>query len=416
MRWGFTPAYNLPMKTVRTFDIAVVGRGAVGAAAALGLAQSGLKVCWIGPASLSTAAAHAPTDWDARVFALSPATRDLLRSLRIWDALPVQRMAPVHDMRVYPGPQSDAPELHLDAYEGQVDALAWIVENRELMRTFNGALGFAHVDAIDDELVATAIEGEGAAGRIVLSLASGKQVAARVAIAADGADSTLRGLAGIEPRIRDYGQRAVVANFDTTLPHGDTAFQWFGPELGVLALLPLPPDHPASGRASMVWSAPEALAEELLALSHEALAERVGQASHHVLGNMTVITGPQSFALRIVRLPRLIAPRVVLVGDAAHAMHPLAGQGMNVGFGDVAQLLEVVRAREPFRDLGDTLLWRRYERARREAVAMMQDVTDGLQRVFGSLPAPLAGLRDLGWRAVARSNFIRRRLVAQAVR
>ena len=395
------------------FDVAVAGRGAVGAAAALGLAQAGLSVAWIGPAPRP--AADAP-GWDARVFALSPGTRELLRALRVWDALPAARIAPVYDMRVYPGPQADAPELHLDAYSGRVDALAWIVENRTLMRPLEDALRFAGVTALDDAVTAMTPEGSGAAGRTRLEFESGRSVSARLVVAADGADSTLRALAGIEPRVREYGQRAVVANFDTSLPHGDTAYQWFGPELGVLALLPLPADSPEVGRASMVWSAPDALADELLALDPDALGARVAEASHGVLGRMTVITPAQGFALRLIRVPRLIAPRLVLVGDAAHAMHPLAGQGMNVGFADVAEMLSVLRSREFYRDIGDTLLWRRYERARREAVSMMQDATDGLQRVFGPLPAPLAGLRDLGWRAVARSGWLRRQMIARAAR
>lgn len=395
------------------FDVAVAGRGAVGAAAALGLAQAGLSVAWIGPVPRPTADA---SGWDARVFALSPGTRDLLRSLRVWDALPAARIAPVHDMRVYPGPEADAPELHLDAYSGRVDALAWIVENRTLMRPLEDALRFAGVTAIDDAVTATAQEGSGAAGRTRLELESGRSVSARLVVAADGADSTLRALAGIEPRVHAYDQRAVVANFDTTLPHGDTAYQWFGPALGVLALLPLPADSPEVGRASMVWSAPEALAEELLGLDPDALGARVAEASHGVLGRMTVITPAHGFPLRLIRVPRLIAHRLVLIGDAAHAMHPLAGQGMNVGFGDVAELLAVLRGREFYRDLGDSLLWRRYERARREAVATMQDATDGLQRVFGPLPPPLAGLRDIGWRVVARSGWLRRQLIARAAR
>jgi 2-polyprenylphenol 6-hydroxylase len=393
-------------------DVVVVGRGAVGAAAALGLSQAGMKVAWVGPPSPPAEEGG----WDARVFALSPGTRTLLRALRVWDAMPAARIAPIYDMRVYAGPQTDAPELHLDAYTGHVDALAWVLENRTLTRTLDEALRFTGVTLVDDTVEAMSLAGEGPAGRIRLELGSGAAVSARFAVAADGADSTLRALAGIEPRVFDYGQRGVVANFDTTLPHGDTAYQWFGPELGVLALLPLPADAPDRGRASMVWSAPEALAAELLALAPEALARRVGEATHHALGDLSPLTPARGFPLRLVRVPRLIAPRLVLVGDAAHAMHPLAGQGMNVGFADVECLLAVVRGREFYRDLGDPLLWRRYERARREAVSLMQDATDGLQRAFGPLPGPLVGLRDLGWRAVASSPWIRRRMIAQAAR
>jgi len=401
------------MTSSRSFDLAIAGRGAVGAAAALGLAQAGLKVCLIGPQAL---AAPASDPWDTRVFALSPATRELLHTLRVWDALPAERMAPVYDMRVYPSASAVAPELHLGAYAGQVESLAWIVENRALMGVLDNALRFAGVEMLDDTVSDMQLTGSGPGGRIELALQSGRSVAARLAIAADGADSVVRTLAGIEPSVREYGQRGVVANFETRLPHADTAYQWFGDEIGVLALLPLPADDPTMGRISMVWSAPEALADELMHLAPEALAERVRLTTRNVLGEMAPISSAQAFPLRLVRVPRLIAPRVVLVGDAAHVIHPLAGQGMNLGFGDVACLLSVLKGKEFFRDLGDTLLWRRYERARREAVLTMQTATDGLARLFGPVPAPVAAIRDLGWQAVARSDWIRRRLVAHAVR
>jgi 2-polyprenylphenol 6-hydroxylase len=394
------------------FDVAVVGRGAVGAAAALGLAQAGLRVAWVGP--LDPGALAGSHGWDSRIFALAPATRELLQRLRIWDAMPAERIAPVYDMRVR-NDGGGTPELHFDAYRGRVDALAWIVENRSLMRPLAEGARYAGVSAVDDAVEGIDVDPPGTSGRARLRLARGRELSVRLVVAADGAESRLREWSGIGVRRHDYPQRAVVANFDTTLPHGDCAYQWFG-EHGVLALLPLPADAPDRGRCSMVWSAPHALADELLALPAEGLAARVGEASQRVLGELATITPARAFPLRLLKVVRMVAPRVVLAGDAAHVMHPLAGQGMNVGFGDVARILEVVRGREPYRDLSDELLWRRYERARREAVALMQDVTDGLQRAFDALPEPLVGLRDLGWRVVANSGWIRRRLIGQAAR
>jgi 2-octaprenylphenol hydroxylase len=408
-----------PSAAPRHVDAAVVGRGAVGAAAALGLAQSGLKVALVGPAPAPAAsipaapAVNAP--WDPRVFALSPASRSLLESLQIWDALDASRMAPVYDMRVHAGASATAPQLHLDAYRGQVPALAWIIENRNLQGTLDAALRFSPVQTLDERVSGLEVTASGPAGRARLSFESGATLSARFVVAADGTDSSLRALAGIEARWTDYRQTALVANFDTSLPHADTAWQWMHESLGVLALLPLPAGA-QPGRVSIVWSAPQALAEELLALSPEALAERVSQVTHEALGTLSPIGPVRHFPLRGVRSPRLMGDRLVLVGDAAHAVHPLAGQGMNLGFGDVQALLQVVRHREPIRDWGDPLLWRRYERARRGAVDTLQDVIDGLHRLFGPVPTPLALARDLGWRAVAASGWARRQLVAQAVR
>jgi len=152
------------------------------------------------------------------------------------------------------------------------------------------------------------------------------------------------------------------------------------------------------------------------------LAQRVAETAQGVLGALAPLTPARRFPLRLIEVDRLCQQRVVLVGDAAHVVHPLAGQGMNLGFGDVKALLDVLAAREPFRDLGETLLLRRYERARREAVAAMRVTTDGLQRLFDpesepALPGvlrPLVGLRETGWRLVASSPWLKRRLIAHA--
>ena len=396
------------------FDALVVGRGAIGATAALGLSRCGLRVAVVAPAQPAPSPLDGPGTWDSRVFAISPASRALLERLRVWDALDAARVAPVYDMRVYPSGREGAPELHFGAYEACVEALAWIVEGSNLSAALGRALSFAGVEDIDARVEAVDCT---APDHAALTLAGGHVLRTRLVVGADGARSPLRTMLGIAATERDYPQQAVVANFETGLPHRDCAWQWFG-EHGILALLPLPGE-----RASMVWSAPQELAGELLGHTPEALAERVAQASWHVLGGLRVLTAAQSFPLRLIRVDRTIATRAVLVGDAAHVVHPLSGQGMNLGFGDVAALLDVVARREPFRDLGDALLLRRYERARREAVAAMRLTTDGLQRLFGDhtglpLPGllqPLVGARELGWRFVAGSSWLKRRLMAHAV-
>ncbi|MEN9316635.1 MAG: hypothetical protein RIS35_3028 [Pseudomonadota bacterium] len=392
------------------YDAVIVGRGAVGVASALGLSRLGLRVALVAPA---VQAEGAQEGWDARVFAISPASRDLLRRLRVWDAIDHQRVAPVYDMRIWPDTRVDAPELRFGAYESCVDALAWIIEGRNLGAALERGLAFAGVDLIDGSVAGIDVSDP---ARTRLSLAQGCSVDARLLIAADGARSPTRALLGIPVEEYEYPQGAIVANFETARPHRDCAYQWFGSH-GILAVLPLP-----GNRCSIVWSAPKERIPGLLEITHEAFSREVAELASGMLGALSVITPPQRFPLRMIRVERVIAPRAVLVGDAAHAVHPLSGQGMNLGFGDVGALLETFERREPFRDLGDRLLLRRYERARREPVATMRATTDGLQRLFdpdsalGLPPAlrPLADLREVGWRLVQHSPWLKRRLIAHA--
>ncbi|MCD6671336.1 MAG: FAD-dependent monooxygenase [Burkholderiaceae bacterium] len=411
-------------------DVAVVGRGAVGVAAALALSRAGLSTVLVGAPPVPDALDESDA-WDLRVFALSPATRRLLESIDAWQALDVQRAAPVYDMRVFPAFGSQNDELHFSAYESCIEALAWIVEQRNLMRALDGAQHAAGLQVVDERFEsfdnAAQFVSAAPAPYVRLVLEGGRRIEARLVVGADGASSRVREAAGIDSRVSDYPQRALVAHFDTSLSHRDVAWQWFG-EQGVLALLPLPatpglPQVPA-GRVSMVWAAPHDLADELQAMTPEQLAARVQQATGSALGAMTSISRVAGFPLRLARASSLIAPRVALVGDAAHVVHPLAGQGMNLGFGDVEALARTLRERETMRDPGDRLLLRRYERARAEPVAAMRRTTDGLQRLFDPVrplaPQPIgAFLRSfvaMGWRAVARSGWIRKRLVARAVR
>ncbi len=389
-------------------DVIVVGRGAIGSACALGLIQAGLRVALVGPP-----AAAPPGEWDERIYAISPASRTLLEGLRVWQALDASRVAPVRDMRIYPHARTDAPELHFCAEEAGVESLASILENRNLMQALQRALAFTGVQIFDHPVVSASTSDAFAS----VTLNDGSRLQARLLVAADGARSPLRGLLGVVASEHEYPQWAIVANFAITRGHLGCAYQWFG-DHGILALLPLPGE-----RCSIVWSAPRPLAESLLSLPPSSLAQRVGALSQHLLGDLQALGETRSFPLRLILAERMAARRLVLLGDAAHALHPLAGQGMNLGFGDVAEFLSVIRGREPYRDLGDRLLLRRFERARREPVLAMKWATDGLQRLFSpdtepALPAllrPFAAARDLGWQAVAGIGWMRRRLIRHAV-
>ncbi|HET9023762.1 MAG TPA: FAD-dependent monooxygenase, partial [Burkholderiaceae bacterium] len=179
---------------------------------------------------------------------------------------------------------------------------------------------------------------------------------------------------------------------------------------GIVALLPLP-----GNRVSLVWSAPEALASQLQALDSAALAERVAARSRHVLGTLTMIGAVHAFPLRLLAVRRLVGPSLALVGDAAHVVHPLAGQGLNLGLQDVEALLEVVGQREPFRACGDPVVLRRFERSRAEAIGLMRFTTDGLARLFAVDDPVVRGARNAGMALVNRLTPLKSRLIRQAL-
>ncbi|MBV8634507.1 MAG: FAD-dependent monooxygenase [Burkholderiaceae bacterium] len=385
-------------------DICVVGNGAVGKAAALGFAQAGRSVTLLSPGAPAANGGH--ESWDVRVYALNHVAQVLLSRLKVWDALDAARVAPVEAMAIEGDGGSSAGKLGFDAYGARVGALAWILEDRNLNQALDAALRFApNVKQVAGRAAALAQGGATAC----LTLDNGDTLEAQLVVGADGAQSWLRSTCDIGYDYRSYGQRGVVTNFECEKPHHGTAFQWFCGAQGIIALLPLP-----GNRVSLVWSAPDVLAEQLLREPAARLAERLAPWAAEKLGNLTPVQ-PESikaFPLSLLRPHAVTAPRVALIGDAAHVVHPLAGHGMNLGFGDVEALLKAI---EGERDCGDDRLLRRYARARKEDVLLMQVTTDGLERLFGSEAGPLRFIRNAGMNLLNGLPVLKRRLIAQAL-
>ena len=242
--------------------------------------------------------------------------------------------------------------------------------------------------------------------RVEIRLEDGKVVTARLAVGADGADSWVRSAAAIEVRLRSYAQRGIVANFECARPHRNMAYQWFRRD-GVLAYLPLP-----DRRVSIVWSAPEAVARELLALPSAAFCRRVAEAGGEVLGALEPLTSPAAFPLSRMLAARMGHGRIALIGDAAHVVHPLAGQGVNLGLGDAHSLAGLLREAP---DPGDRLLLRRFERARAEDILAVRWVTDGLFRMFDADNRIAARLRNFGLNLTNSSTVIKTLLARRAI-
>jgi ubiquinone biosynthesis UbiH/UbiF/VisC/COQ6 family hydroxylase len=382
-----------------SFDLVIVGAGLVGASLAAALAGSGLTVAVVEPEPPAP-----PTDdWDSRIYAISPASAAFLAELGAWQRLDAARVQPVAAMRI----AGDAPgaRLEFSAYETGVAALANIVESGRLQHAL-----WLTLEGMGIRLMAPASPArlEVDARGVTLSLEDGTALAARLIVGADGAQSWVRRNAGLTARAEPYGQLGVVANFAVAQPHRGVAYQWFRPD-GVLAYLPLPGE-----RMSMVWSTPEARGRELLALGSAELCRRVAAAGHETTGTLELITAAKAFPLQRLAAESMIARRVALVGDAAHVVHPLAGQGVNLGFGDARALAEVLRGRGPA-DPGDRAVLRRYERARAEAILAMRSVTHGLVGLFGQPGVIPSRIRNVGLNLTDRLPVVKNLLVRHAV-
>ena len=362
------------------FDIQVRGSGIVGSAAALALSRQGLSVALVPPI--------APREDDMRAYALNAASVALLESLKVWAALPADARTAVYDMRVEGDGGGTA--LRFSAWQQQVRELAWIVDAAALEAELAAALRYA------PHVVHTA-----------------EPVQAALQVVAEGQASATREQFGVAFEVHDYGQRAIAARLATDEPHQGLARQWFrSPD--VLALLPL--DRPQAGHGlALVWSLPAERAAALLALDAAAFEAELMQATNGAAGQLRLASPRAAWPLALARAERVCGPGWVLLGDAAHRVHPLAGQGLNLGLADVAALARVVGERETWRGLGDVRLLQRYARERETATRAMLGLTDGLLQLF-SHPSPWAKeLRNRGLGLVNAATPLKRWLTGRAL-
>ncbi|MDH3759716.1 MAG: FAD-dependent oxidoreductase [Gammaproteobacteria bacterium] len=384
------------------FDIVISGAGMVGACAAYALAENGFRV------ALIEAAAPAKDDWpdadyDLRVSAISPRSRAILEGIGIWQQLEQARICYYEQMYIWH--QHGSASVGFDAVDLARDNLGAIVENRMLQRTLHRAcdkqsrIEWFMPDSVEQLLV------NNLAG-VELRLGSGSCLRAGLLIAADGRASPTRALAGLEVRRGQYRQTAFVANVDTEIPHAHTAWQRFL-ATGPLAFLPL-----ANGQSSIVWSCDDEFAQQLSAADDDEFAAALAQAFEHRLGAVTGCSARMSFPLGWHACDRWLEHSVLLIGDAAHGVHPLAGQGVNLGFSDVDLLARLVTDQA---HLGRQKQLRRYERQRKSETWMATMGFSGLKWVYGLEQKPLTGLRDLGMRVVEETPWFKRALMQKAI-
>jgi 2-polyprenylphenol 6-hydroxylase len=387
------------MKALET-DIIVVGAGLVGLAAAIAFAQQGKNVVLVDAKKSETTLKKA---WDERVYALTPATETWLKSMDVWAGVDKSRVNDISAMHLW---DADAA-LTLADSDANLPKLGVIIENQNLQNALWQQIKALGVTVVTD---APCTSLHNAAHETQLGLQGDIKITTKLIVAADGVNSWLRSQAGIAIKQKSFDQTAIVANFIATKNHGNIARQWFAPH-DVLALLPLPDKH-----VSMVWSVSTQKAAELLMLSTDELAQNVCEQAQGALGDLKPVGKTLSFELNQQTATKLIAERMVLVGDAAHQIHPMAGQGVNLGFRDVMKLAELTTKCDDAKcqDVGDFNLLRQYERARKADIVAMNSLTSGLDYLFASDNGFIRTATNWGLRQLNRQAGIKKLLIQQA--
>ncbi len=366
-------------------DVCVRGAGIVGRALALALSRQGLRVALVSAARTTASPQASPQD--VRAYALNAASVALLEELKVWSALPEDARTAVHDMRIEGDAASAA--LRFSSWQQTVRELAWIVDVPALEAELDNAVRYApHIDRVEEPQPAA------------------------LTVLAEGRASATREAYGVAFETQDYGQHAIAARLESDTPHAGLARQWFSAP-DILALLPLDRPRPDHGLA-LVWSLPEERARALMALDTAAFEAELMAATRGDAGNLRLASERAAWPLAMAIAERVCGPGWALVGDAAHVVHPLAGQGLNLGLGDVQSLARVIAAKESWRSLGDERLLERYARERAGPTLAMARLTDGLWRLFAHSAPWAKELRNRGLGLVEAATPFKRWLAARA--
>lgn len=383
-------------------SILICGGGIAGMACALGLKKAGFSVRILAPAY--KAMTLAPDQYHPRVYALSGTSQAFLKELGVWPLMDANRITPVAGMELYGDGDGF---IQLDSWQNVQSNLTWIIESGEVEKALYQALHVYNVPWQDDLFATMTATG--------VSTKGGLSLEADLVIGADGARSLVRTQAHIAHQSRPYQHSGVVAHLQAELPHQNIAYQWFTGD-AVLALLPMP-DTAQGPQVSMVWSVQSSQADAFMAMDTQAQAHHIqsliGALSQFRLGQLRLISPAFSFPLTLENSD-MIASKVALVGDAAHRVHPLAGQGLNLGLGDVEELIRVLTDKPSYQSVGEERVLARYKRARVEPILAMRWVTHGLHQLFSLPGAPAAFARNVGMNVVDRLPFIKRQLIQGA--
>ncbi len=385
------------------YDAVVLGAGMVGGATALALARSGYRVALVERASLDDLKAPDTGRVDLRVSAISPASQHLLGQLGVWKDIQPQA-CDYHYMDVWH--EHGNARMHFAAEQLAIHHLGSIVENRYIQAALLRHLEpLPNVSLFQQQPLSDLQQSDES---VQITIGDGQTLSAKLLIAADGRNSSVRSRLHLPALSGDYRQTAIVANVQTTEPHRHTAYQRFL-STGPLAFLPL-----ADGQSSIVWSADTERAETLLVLDDDAFCEALATAFEYRLGAVTGCSERAGFALGWHSASQWLSGRVLLIGDAAHGVHPLAGQGVNLGFGDVALLRELFSGPDVALDTRRRL--RRFERQRKAQTLTATHLFGALKQIYGHESLALARLRDLGMNLVENSQMIKRTVLQSAIR